>query len=314
MNNPHQNARTTFHSRELIVTRHREGRRASVIAEELGISVRTVHKWLSRFRRGGLPALANAPSVPIRKPRRLPPHRIALVLHLRRTYRLTAAAIADKLGLARSTVARWLTRHGIGKRAALEPREPPNRYQRDRPGELIHIDIKKLGRFDRPGHRATGARKGNRNRGAGWDFVHVAIDDATRLAYVEVLPDERKETATAFLTRALAWFAARGVAVERVMTDNGSCYRAKLFGLALNTRSIRHIRTRPYTPKTNGKAERFIQTLMREWAYAHSYPSADARSADLPRWLDWYNTGRPHSALNASTPASAMNNLMRSHS
>lgn len=313
MNNPHQNARTTFHSRELIVTRHREGRPARVIAEELGISVRTVHKWLGRFRRGGLPALANAPSAPIRKPRRLSRHRIALVLHLRRTYRLTAAAIADKLGLARSTVARWLTRHGIGKRTALEPREAPNRYQRDRPGELIHIDIKKLGRFGRPGHRATGARKGNRNRGAGWDFVHVAIDDATRLAYVEVLPDERKETATAFLTRALAWFAARGVEVERVMTDNGSCYRAKLFGLALNTRSIRHIRTRPYTPKTNGKAERFIQTLMREWAYAHSYPSADARSADLPRWLDWYNTTRPHSALNASTPASAMCNLMRSH-
>ena len=174
--------------------------------------------------------------------------------------------------------------------------------------------IKKLGRFDRPGHRVTGARKGHRNKGAGWDFVHVAIDDATRPAYVEGLVDERKETATAFLTRALAWFAERGVQVERVMTDNGSCYRSKLFGQTLVARAIRHIRTRPCTPKTNGKAERFIQTLMREWAYAHTYPSANARTADLTRWLDWYNTVRPHSALKASPPASAMNNLMRSHS
>lgn len=313
MNNPHHNARTTCHSRELIVTRHRAGRPVAVIADELGISIRTVYKWLRRSRLGGPSALANASSAPHRRPRRLARHRIALILYLRRTYRLTAAAIAAKLGLARSTVARWLTRHGIGKRSALEPREPPRRYQRDRPGELIHIDIKKLGRFSRPGHRITGARKGNRNKGAGWDFVHVAIDDATRLAYVEVLADERKETATAFLTRALAWFAARGVGVERVMTDNGSCYRSKLFAKTLTARGIRHLRTRPYTPKTNGKAERFIQTLMREWAYAHSYPSADARTSDLPRWLDWYNIVRPHSALHASPPASVMNNLMRSH-
>jgi len=313
MNNPHHNARTTVHSRELIISRYRAGRGAAVIAAELGISVRTVFKWLHRYRSGGQSALSNASSTPIRKPRRLAQHRIALVLYLRRRHRLTAAAIAAKLGLARSTVARWLTRHGIGKRAALEPCGPPNRYQRERPGELIHIDIKKLGRFHRPGHRVTGARKGNRNAGAGWDFVHVAIDDATRLAYVEVLPDERKTTATGFVIRALRWFRSRGVKVERIMTDNGSAYVSKLWAKTLRRLGIRHLRTRPYTPKTNGKAERFIQTLLREWAYAHSYPSAGARTADLPRWLDWYNTARPHSALKASPPASAMNNLMRSH-
>ena len=316
MNNPHQNARTTIHSRELIVERHRQGRPVAVIAGELGISTRTVYKWLRRFRQDGRGALANAPSAPARcpPPCRLARHRIALVLYLRRTYRLTAAAIAGKLGLARATVARWLTRHGIGKRAALEPRDPPNRYQRDRPGELIHIDIKKLGRFRRPGHRVTATRKGSRNRGAGWDFVHVAIDDATRLAYVEVLPDERRTTATAFLVRALRWFRSRGIRVERVMTDNGAAYVSKLWAKALRMLDIRHIRTRPYTPKTNGKAERFIQTLMWEWAYAHCYASADARTADLPRWLVWYNTTRPHSAFKASPPASVVNNLLRSHS
>lgn len=313
MNNPHHNARTTIHSRELIVSRHLEGRSAAVIAAELGISVRTVFKWLRRYRLGGRAALANAPSAPVRRPRRLAQHRIALALYLRRSYRLTATAIAAKLGLARSTVARWLARHGIGKRAALEPRKPPNRYQRDRPGELIHIDIKKLGRFARPGHRVTGARKGNRNKGAGWDFVHVAIDDATRLAYVEVLADERKTTAVGFVLRALRWFRTRGVKVERIMTDNGSAYVSKLWAKALRRLRIRHIRTRPYTPKTNGKAERFIQTLMREWAYAHCYPSASARTADLPRWLDWYNTARQHSALKASPPAAELNNLMRTH-
>ncbi len=311
--NSHKNARLTAPGRAELVRRVIErGQSASTVATSFGVCVKTVRKWVARFEAEGEAGLQDRSSRPRRLHRPTPPEVADRIVALRRE-RWTGKRIAAELGVSPATVSRILRRLGLSRMRDLEPAEPARRYERDRPGEMIHIDIKKLGRFERPGHRATGARKGNRNRGAGWDFVHVAIDDATRLAYVEVLPDERKETATAFLTRALAWFAARGVAVERVMTDNGSCYRAKLFGLALNTRSIRHIRTRPYTPKTNGKAERFIQTLMREWAYAHSYPSADARSADLPRWLDWYNTGRPHSALNASTPASAMNNLMRSH-
>lgn len=313
MNNPHQGARLTVHSRELIVARHAAGRPARRIAEEFGVSVRTVYKWLRRYREGGHGALCNGASAPARRPTRLNTDRIALILDLRRRFRMTAAAIAAQLGLARSTVARWLARHGVGRRAALDPPPPVRRYQRERPGELIHIDIKKLGRFDRPGHRVTGSRTKGSSRGAGWDFVHVAVDDATRLAYVEVLSDERAESATAFLSRALAWYAARGIRVERVMTDNGSCYRARLFRQALDEQTIRHIRTQPYTPKTNGKAERFIQTLIREWAYGATYASSAARNRDLPRWLDWFNLRRPHSAIKGQAPATAMNNLMRSH-
>ena len=313
MNNPHQGARLTVHSRELIVARHAAGRPARQIAGQFGVSVRTIHKWLRRYREGGQGALGNGASTPLRRPRRLGEARIALILDLRRRFRMTAAAIAERLGLARSTVARWLARHGVGRRAALDPPPPVRRYQRERPGELLHIDIKKLGRFDRPGHRVTGSRTRGSSRGAGWDFLHVAVDDATRLAYVEVLPDERKESATAFLGRALAWFAARGIRVERVMTDNGSCYRSHIFRQALDAHAIRHIRTRPYTPKTNGKAERFIQTLIREWAYGATYASSAARNSELPRWLDWFNLRRPHSALNGQPPTMALNNLVRRH-
>jgi transposase InsO family protein len=236
-----------------------------------------------------------------------------LIVHLRRTLRMTGAAIAAKLGLARSTVARWLRREGLGRLAQIDPPEPVRRYQRARPGELIHLDIKKLGRFERPGHRVTGTRTGCRNRGAGWDFVHVAVDDATRLAYVEVLADERKLTTTAFLLRALRWFRSQGIQVERAMTDNGSAYRSRRFAKALRLLGIRHIFTRPYTPKTNGKAERFIQTLLREWAYGLAHPSSQARNADLPRWLDWFNQSRPHSALNGMPSLERVNNLMRTH-
>jgi transposase InsO family protein len=298
----------------LIVARRAEGRPVAQIAAEFGVSMRTVYKWLRRFREGGKAGLGNGASAPARSPRRLGEGQIALILDLRRRFRMTSATIAHRLGLARATVARWLARHGLGRLKALDPPPPAHRYQRERPGEMIHIDIKKLGRFDRPGHRATGTRTGCRNRGAGWDFVHVAVDDATRLAYVEVLPDETKETATAFLARALAWFAARGIRVERVMTDNGSCYRSGLFGRALTACAIRHIRTRPYTPRTNGKAERFIQTLQREWAYGATYASSNARNRDLPRWLDWFNAKRPHSAIKDQTPAQALNNLLRRHS
>jgi transposase InsO family protein len=314
MNNPHQNARLTVYSREQIVARIASGQTAAEVAAAFAVSVRTVRKWLARFRAGGGAALSNHASAPARVSGRLPQATVALIVHLRRTLRMTGAAIAAKLGLARSTVARWLRREGLGRLPQIDPPEPVRRYQRDRPGELIHLDIKKLGRFDQPGHRVTGTRVGCRNRGAGWDFVHVAVDDATRLAYVEVLADERKTSTTGFLLRALRWFRAHGIRTERVMTDNGSAYRSRRFAKALRWLGIRHIFTRPYTPKTNGKAERFIQTLLREWAYGLTHPSSNARNADLPRWLDWFNRSRPHSALNRMPPLTRVNNLLRTHS
>ena len=313
MNNPHQGARLTVYSREQIVARVLSGMRAAEVAAAFGVSLRTVRKWLARFRAGGQAALSNRASAPARVAGRLPDRLVALALHLRRSLRLTGAEIARKLGLARSTVARWLARAGMGRLAWLDPPEPLRRYQRARPGELIHLDIKKLGRFDRPGHRVTGTRRGCRNRGAGWDFVHVAVDDATRLAYVEVLADERRDTTTAFLLRALRWFREHGIRAERVMTDNGSAYRSCRFAKALRLLGIRHIFTRPYTPKTNGKAERFIQTLLREWAYGLHHPTSAARNADLPRWLDWFNRSRPHSAIGGLSPLERVNDLVRNH-
>lgn len=314
MNNPHHGARLTVHSREQIVARVMGGQRASEVAAAFAVSVRTVRKWLARFRAGGQAALSNHASAPARVAGRLTKATVALIVYLRRTLRMTGKAIADRLGLARSTVSRWLAREGLGRLARIDPPEPVRRYQRDHPGELIHLDIKKLGRFDHPGHRVTGTRVGCRNRGAGWDFVHVAVDDATRLAYVEVLDDERRDTTTGFLLRALRWFRDQGIKAERVMTDNGSAYRSRRFAKALRLLGIRHIFTRPYTPKTNGKAERFIQTLLREWAYGLAHPSSDARNTDLPRWLDWFNRSRPHSALNGQSPRERVNNLMRTHS
>ena len=313
MNNPHKGARLTVYSREQIVARIQAGTKSAEVAAAFGVSLRTVRKWLARFRAGGQAALSNRASAPARVARRLPDRLVAQALHLRRSLRLAGAEIARKLGLARSTVARWLARAGMGRLARLDPPEPVRRYQRARPGELIHLDIKKLGRFDRPGHRVTGTRRGCRNRGAGWDFVHVAVDDTTRLAYVEVLDDERRDTTTAFLLRALRWFRARGIRAERVMTDNGSAYRSRRFAKALRLLGIRHIFTRPYTPKTNGKAERFIQTLLREWAYGLHHPTSAARNADLTRWLDWFNQSRPHSALGGLPPIARLNNLLRNH-
>lgn len=307
MNNPHKNARLTPLGRAEMIRRIVEERRPVVeVAAGFGISERTARKWLARWRAQGAAGLENRSSQPRHVANRLMEPWISWIERLRRDYRLTAAEIADKLSLARSTVAGWLARRGLGRLASRTETEPPRRYQRERPGELLHLDIKKLGRFLRAGHRVTGLRRGHRNPGAGWDFLHVAIDDATRLAYVEVLPDETRISTTGFLVRALRWFRARGIAVERVMTDNGSGYVAKLFRKVLRLLHIRHIRTRPYTPKTNGKAERFIQTMTREWAYAIPFSSSDARADDLPRWLTWYNHQRPHASLAGRSPAQAL--------
>jgi len=306
MNNPHKNARTTPLGRAEMVRRIVEERRpVEEVAAGFGISERTARKWLARWRSEGPAGLENRSSRPHAAASGAREAWSDLTARLRREYRLTGEEIAARLGLARSTVAGWLTRMGLGHLSALEPKEPVRRYQRERPGELLHLDIKKLARFDGVGHRITGNRRGA-SEGMGYDFLHVAIDDATRLAYVEVFPDERRWSTTAFLVRALRWFRARGIRVERVMTDNGSGYIAKLFRKALRMLRIRHIRTRPYTPKTNGKAERFIQTMLREWAYAIPFPSSDRRAHDLPRWLAWYNEGRPHASLARRTPAQAL--------
>jgi transposase InsO family protein len=206
------------------------------------------------------------------------------------------------VGLSTATVARILGRHGLSRLKNLEPKEPDRRYQRDRPGELLHFDIKKLARFGCVGHRITGNRRQN-SRGIGWEFVHVAIDDATRLAYAEILPNERSPSSVAFLRRSVAWFQSRGVRVLAVMSDNGSCYVSRRFKTACQKLQLRHLRTRPYRPRTNGKAERFIQTLLREWAYKRPYPTSIHRADRLPRYLNRYNLRRPHASLNKRTPA-----------
>jgi transposase InsO family protein len=306
MNNPHQNARMTPLGRAEMVRRIvEEGRPVAQVAAGFGVSERTARKWLARYRKEGAAGLENRSSRPKSVANRTLDPWIDLMESLRREYRLTAEEIAAKLHLARSTVAAWLKRRGLGRLKSLEQAAPVRRYQRQRPGELLHLDVKKLARFERAGHRITGNRRGQ-NGGGGYDFFHVAIDDATRLAYVEVLPDERRSSTTSFLVRALRWFKARGIRVERVMTDNGSGYVARLFRKVLRMLGIRHIRTRPYTPKTNGKAERFIQTLMREWAYAIPFRSSDKRAADLTRWLDWYNRERPHASLARQSPLQAL--------
>lgn len=317
--NAHQNARTTPHIRAEIVASYHCGDAVSAIAARFCVSTTTVYKWIRRHREAGAEGLLNKPSWPKGSGGRATgiaaDHWHQLIAWLRCEFRMTAAEIAERLSIPRSTIARWLKQMGMGRLRDLEVRPPERRYQRQRPGELIHLDIKKLGRFSRIGHRITGDRtKQSNTRGVGWEFVHVAIDDATRLAYVEVLEDEKKWTATGFLLRAARWFRDRGIAIERVMTDNGSCYKSFAFGRLCRRLGARHLRTKPYTPQTNGKAERFIQILIREWAYGHTYRTSEARKADLPRWLDWYNNRRLHSAIGQQPPQAALNNLMRIHS
>ena len=303
----HANARTCPKSRRLIVRRvQEEGWSLAAAAEAAGVSVRTVSKWLGRFRREGADGLVDRSSAP---------ERVRAIEGLRRL-RMTADEIAECLGMALSTVSRWLQRIGLGKRSRLEPPEPANRYERKRAGELLHIDVKKLGRIVVPGHRVTGDRSvrargiGNRRFGkAGWEFCHVAVDDATRLAYVEVLADERGESAAGFLRRACAWFGAMGIAVEQVMSDNGSCYVSTVHAATCRELGLKHIRTQPYRPRTNGKAERFIQTLQNRWAYGAIYGSSAERQAALPGWLTYYNFTRRHSSLGHKPPAARLAEL-----
>jgi transposase InsO family protein len=308
--NIHKNARLTPVGRALMMQRLDQGWSGRQAAEAAGVSVRTVRKWRARHRLGDERRHHDRSSAPRRCPRRLPEAVILEVERLRRQ-RMTGPAIASALGLARSTAGLVLRRLGLGKLAALEPRPAVVRYERDAPGELIHIDIKTLGKINGIGHRITGQHeRHHRARGVGHEHLHVAIDDASRLAYTEILPSLGKQDATAFLERALAWYARLGVRVERVMTDNGSAYRSKLFAKALLAAGVRHVRTRPYTPRTNGKAERFIQTTLREWAYAKPYDSSDQRSAAIGPWTNNYNLNRPHSGIKGSTPWQRVNNLL----
>ena len=296
------NARTTRHSRMLMVQRLASGWSVAAVAQALGVSPKTVRKWRDRHATEGESGLADRSSRPHRSPGQLSQHRRDEILALRRQ-RLTGPAIARRLSRPISTVSLVLRRAGLGRLSALDPKPTIIRYQREQPGELIHIDIKKLGRIDGIGHRITGDRTGQSNkRGTGWEYVHVAVDDASRLAYTELLPTERKESAVAFTARAVDWFAKHGANVERIMTDNGSAYKSFSFRDLLAARGIKHKRTRPYTPQTNGKAERFIQTSLREWAYAQPFESSAARHAAMLPWITDYNSRRPHSALGATSP------------
>jgi transposase InsO family protein len=300
----HQNARSCPASRMLLVTRIRSGSSVSTAAEAAGISRRTAFKWLARYRAEGERGLLDRSSRPYRMPRKTNYWWEQEILGLRRR-RLTGTEIARRVPVSSATVARILARHGLSRLQSLEPKEPSRRYERETNGELVHLDVKKLARIRGIGHRITGDRT-RMARGIGWEFVHVAIDDASRLAYAEVLDNERSARATAFLKRAVDWFSARGVRVQGLLTDNGSCYRSHRFEKTCQRLRLRHLRTRPYRPRTNGKAERFIQTLLREWAYRRPYHSSVQRTERLDRYLRYYNHRRPHASLKKKPPASRL--------
>ena len=317
--NMHKNARLTPLGREWIVRQVDNGQTPEAVSEAAGVCPRTVRKWVERYRREGAAGLQDRSSRPHRLRRPTPQAVVEEIERLRRQ-RWTGKQIAAETGVSPATVSRVLRRLGLNKLSALEPAEPVRRYQRENPGELIHIDIKKLGRIGSVGHRITGRQTGlvNRHLGIGWEYVHVCIDDASRIAFVQVMANQRKESAVAFLVAAVAYYAKFGISIERLMTDNGSCYRSKAFRAACKRLGLRQVFTRPYTPKTNGKAERFIQTALREWAYARAYQNSDQRTDELSYWLHRYNWHRPHGSLKASTPISRLglpeDNLLRLHS
>jgi transposase InsO family protein len=315
--NVHKNARLTLFGRERIVQQVASGQTPKAVAEAAGVCPRTIRKWVDRHRREGLAGLHDRSSRPHRLHRPTPQAVVDQVEKLRRA-RHTGKQIAAELGLSPATVSRILKRLGLNRLAALAPAEPVRRYEREKPGEMIHLDIKKLGRFAQSGHRVTGRSQGARTVGAGWEFVHVAIDDHSRIAFAKIMSSERKRSATAFLKAALAYYASLGIKVERVMTDNGSCYKSFAFRRLCRRLGLKHIRTRAYTPKTNGKAERFIQTSLREWAYAQAYRNSQQRKDQLPLWLHRYNWHRPHAGIGDITPISRLgspeNNLLRLHS
>jgi transposase InsO family protein len=299
-----------------------EGERTlSEAAEAAEISVRCARKWVTRYRADGDAGLLDRSSAPRLVPHRTNEQRVQVIAALRRL-RFTGPEIAESLGMAVSTVSGILTRIGMGKLGRLGL-EPARRYERARPGELIHIDVKKLGRILRPGHRVTGPRTatqrtytpdGRRIGDAGWEYVHIAVDDCSRLAYVEVLENEKATTAIGFLKRAVAFYRRYGITVEQLLTDNGSPYRSAIHAIACRTLGIRHLRTQPYRPQTNGKAERFIRTLLASWAYGAIYRNSAERTAALDGWLWHYNHLRKHSALGHHPPITKVTNLLGTYS
>lgn len=301
----HRNAKSTPSSRLRLVRRVvHEGWSYAETAEGFAVSVRTVAKWVRRFKEGGVAALEDASSRPGAVPHQTPPAVVAAIRDLRQAWGLPAWAIGRALRVPRSTVSAWLRRLGLN-RLPTAPPPPVQRYEWPQPGDLLHVDIKPLGRIGQVGHRIHGNRR-RATRGIGWEYVHVAIDDHSRLAYVEVLADQFGTTCAAFLRRAVAWLQARGITTRRVMSDNGSGYVSRVWRATCEALGLRHLRTRPYTPRTNGKAERFIQTLLREWAYVAAYDSSQARRAMLRPYLQYYNRRRPHASLGYQAPWSRL--------
>ena len=317
----HANARLSVKGRELLVDRiENAGWSLTKAAEAAGVSDRTAHKWLARYRAEGPAGLLDRSSAPVVVPNRTDEQRIEVIASLRRL-RFTGAEIAGLLGMALSTVSGILTRIGMGKLGRLGL-ESALRYERQRPGELLHIDVKRLGRIQGGAGKRVGDRLQRNNRSSvftdaagvprrtvGWEYVHIAIDDATRLAYVEVLADEKAPTAVGFLRRAVKHYATYGITIEQLMTDNGGAYISTIHAIACRALKIRHLRTRPYRPQTNGKAERFIRTMLAGWAYGAIYRSSAERNAALAGWLNWYNTRRPHGALSHKPPIARLNEL-----
>lgn len=296
----HKNAKTTAWSRALIIERYQAGWNQQAIADSLGISRRTVCKWLKRWREEGGAGLHDRPSRPQRSSNKLAEACESAVVHLRRTFLMPAFGIARHLNLAYSTVCRYLKKHGISRKRDILPPPKPRRYERKTPGEIIHIDIKKLAKINGAGHRIHGDR--TKGKGKGWEYLHVAIDDHSRLAYSEILPDETGDSSLIFARNAVKWFKKYGVNVQRIMTDNGVGYK-KRYRNRLKSWGIKHITTRPYTPQTNGKAERFIRTSLEEWAYAQTYEISEERTKALNPFLDFYNLHRHHHGIN-TTPIS----------
>jgi len=308
----HKNARLTPQSRALLVGRViRDGWTVAEATHAAGVSERTGWKWLRRFRDEGIAGLRDRSSRP-RRSRGIDLSERRRIVRLRRA-RMTCRNIAARVQCSRSTVARIVKAAGLARLPTLDgPPAPVVRYEYSQAGGLLHLDTKKLARIDGIGHRITGCRRGMK-RGIGYDFAHVCVDDHSRVAYVEILPDERGETAAAFFRRAVAWYGRQGVKVERVLSDNGTCYRSHVFAEACSSASIRHLRTKPYTPRTNGKAERLIQTLLREWAYRYPFRTSAERQQLLGPYLHFYNHHRVHSALADQPPISRLplNNVMR---
>jgi transposase InsO family protein len=324
--NVHKNARLTAHSRAELVRRVlNQGQPRKVVAEAFGVDPKTVGKWVNRYLADGPAGLADRSSRPNRLRKPTPDETRQQIIAFRKR-RFTGQQIARETKVSPATVSRVLRHARLSRVKDLEPPQPVIRYQRENPGDMIHLDIKKLGRFENPGHRITGDRtnqssargkRGGESWGAGWEFVHVCVDDASRIAFSQIMPDEKSQSAVHFLKAAFAYYASLGVTVTRVMTDNGACYKSFAFRDACKELRLKHIRTRPYTPKTNGKAERFIQTALREWAYAQSYQSSDQRAEEMPVWLHRYNWHRPHGGIKLQTPISqlslAEDNLLSLH-